>query len=616
MRFVFALLITTATITAADLPRPLARHPGNIFIEGEAIQLTVSTTQPTWRLRDYDAHTKTVEAQNGNLNLGKLPIGYYELRRPDQKDTDPDKTTVGVIAPLQSPTPDKSPISIDVAMAWIYKDPAIQPSVINLCQLAGINWVRDRLSWPEMEPTRGHFAGRNIYDETAAIQSAAGLKVLTVNHISPPWANPDAKHFPLDLRDEYEFQKAMAARFKGKVLAMEPWNEADIKEFGGHTGSEMATLQKAAWFGQKAGNPDIITCENVFAIARQSTLDDFGANEASAYFDTYNLHHYVYLEKYPAYYAAHRAVSGGKPMWVTECNITVIWEGDPKLQEPNDTELHYGAHRVAKIFAASLYQGSSNTFYFMLPHYSERNLQYGVLHQDLTPRPAYIALAAVGRLMAGATPIGKVKNDDPKYHAYLFRAMPDGKHRFVLVGWYDAPAERPLQIDVPIEALYDNLGRQLDPPKHGKLKINGSPQFVVMESDPSSKLQLDPPPAHPARDTSEPCPVVIQALPTTPIILNDSAYAIDPGETIKIPLFAYNFGAKSAHAKLEVTAPKNWTAHLVTTELDIPPGARVSLPELILDAHDTLKSQINTIRINTTCGESGNTVLSFRLISP
>ncbi len=143
---------------------------------------------------------------------------------------------------------------------------------------------------------------------------------------------------------------------------------------------------------------------------------------ASPYFDTYNLHHYVYLEKYPAYYAAHRAVSGGKPMWVTECNITVVWEGDPAKQEPNDTELHYGAHRVAKIFAASNYLGSSNTFFFMLPHCVEHNLQYGLLHQDLTPRPAYAGWPPSvdwQQQPAGATPIGKVKNDDPKYHAYL-----------------------------------------------------------------------------------------------------------------------------------------------------------------------------------------------------
>ena len=35
----------------------------------------------------------------------------------------------------------------------------------------------------------------------------------------------------------------------------EPWNEPDIDVFGGHTGAEIASLQKAAWLGLKAGNP-------------------------------------------------------------------------------------------------------------------------------------------------------------------------------------------------------------------------------------------------------------------------------------------------------------------------------------------------------------------------
>ena len=229
-------------------------------------------------------------------------------------------------------------------MAWIYKDPAVQPKVINLCKIAGVNWVRDRLSWPDLEPTKGHYAGHNIYDGTAQIQTDAGLRVLQVNHISPPWANADTRHFPPDLREVYQFNREMASRFKGKVLALEPWNEADIDMFGGHTGSEMATLQKAAYWGQKAGNPDIITCENVFAIARQTTLDDFGANDASPYFDTYNLHHYVTLDKYPAYYAAHRAPS---PV-ASRCgsaNATSRSGGAAILRskEPSEQELRAGA---------------------------------------------------------------------------------------------------------------------------------------------------------------------------------------------------------------------------------------------------------------------------------
>ncbi len=112
---------------------------------------------------DYDHKVTDVTSKDGKLDLGKLPIGYYELRRGNETEK---TTTVGVIAPLSAPTPDDSPISIDVAMAWIYKAPTTQQSVINLCKIAGINWVRDRLSWPDMEPEKGKYVEHNIYDDT------------------------------------------------------------------------------------------------------------------------------------------------------------------------------------------------------------------------------------------------------------------------------------------------------------------------------------------------------------------------------------------------------------------------------------------------------------------
>ena len=90
-------------------------------------------------------------------------------------------------------------------------------SVANLCALAGMNRVRDRLSWPELEPKKGEFAATNRYDWSVQAQSAAGLQVLQVGHHSPAWANPNGKRFPLDLRDAYNFHRALAQRWQGEV---------------------------------------------------------------------------------------------------------------------------------------------------------------------------------------------------------------------------------------------------------------------------------------------------------------------------------------------------------------------------------------------------------------
>ena len=131
------------------------------------------------------------------------------------------------------------------------------------------------------------------------IQHEAGLKILQVNHASPPWANKNQSHFPEDLRDVYHFYRGLAERWNGFVDAIEPWNEPDIELFGGHTGCEIASFQKAAYLGLKAGNPNLPVCESVFAIDCAVTLNEFTANDVFPYFDRYNLHHYTALPTYP-----------------------------------------------------------------------------------------------------------------------------------------------------------------------------------------------------------------------------------------------------------------------------------------------------------------------------
>ncbi len=83
-----------------------------------------------------------------------------------------------------------------------------------------------------------------------------------------------------------------------------------------------------------------------------------------------------------------------------------------------------------------LNEGPAELFYFILGHYVEAKTQFGLLHRDLTPRqPGYCAMAAVGRLLADAKPLGEIKRDPKNLRAYVFHAMPDGQARDVIVAW-------------------------------------------------------------------------------------------------------------------------------------------------------------------------------------
>src|SRR5208282_6036049 len=251
-------LLAEATAGTRAVPHPLPSHSGNLFLAGENVTLPAPPPGDgdTWRVVDYEERSVAAGRVNASpIELGRLPVGYYELRRTAGQVTN--RVSIGVLEALRAPTPRSSPIDIDVAMAWFYPKDKMA-SVANLCALAGMNRVRDRLSWPELEPRKGQFASTDRYDWSVQAQSAAGLKVLEVDHLSPPWANPNTKRFPLDLRDAFNFYRTLAQRWRGEIDAFEPWNEADITMFGGHTGGEMASLQKAAYLGLKAGNPKII----------------------------------------------------------------------------------------------------------------------------------------------------------------------------------------------------------------------------------------------------------------------------------------------------------------------------------------------------------------------
>ncbi len=599
-------LVQGLPANARTIPAPAPAHPGNIFLAGQRVEVPCPFGENTnWRAVDYDGKTvATGQVEHGRADLGQLPVGYYELS--DTAEPGTNRVFSGVLRRVKAPTPLTSPICIDVAMAWFYP-PDKMRTVANLCAFAGINRVRDRLNWAEMEPERGHFSGPNRYDASARAQSEAGLQVLQVMHRSPAWANPDTRRFPLDLRDIYNFDKAMAQRWRNQVVAFEPWNEADIEVFGGHTGSEMASLQKAAYLGLKAGNPNIIACWNVFAIHRASTLRDMRQNQAWPYFDTFDLHHYEPFANYPKLYADFRAASAGRPLWVTECSVPVKWHGDPHLEEPTPEDLRIQSQRVPKTYALAIHEGAKAVFYFLLPHYVEGQTQFGILHRDLTPRPAYVALAAAGRLLAGARPLGRLRTASASIHGYLFRAKPDGTPADVLVIWSDHDTDLELP-ETPI-ACSDHLGRNIE--TDGRwLRLTPAPKYVLFS--PGAHFDLASPPATPPFLPGKPSPIVLQALlPERTIVLNKSAYKLPALQPAAIPVYAYNFGKQTVHGRVEVKAPSDCRVQF-PEEVTLQPGDRKELAfHLTCDSTNT---SVITLRVVGHFGAAGKAVLSLRLI--
>ncbi len=215
------------------------------------------------------------------------------------------------------------------------------------------------------------------------------------------------------------------------------------------------------------------------------------------------------------------------------------------------------------MFAEALHEGPEKAFYFILEDYVERQLQYGLLHHDMTPRPAYLSFAAVGRLLNGASPLGRVDLGDDKLKGYLFKTKVDGNDRETLVAWSET---KPTGVDIPnVENAYDYLGRDLG--KSGQVQLSRATVYMVLPPGGSKGLKIVAPPAKAAWVNSPPaCAVVLQLLGATDF--KQSGFLVDKSKDLR--LVAYNFGDKPAHGKFSMqgaTGPSD--------SIDIPAGARI-----------------------------------------
>ena len=635
-------------VVQRTIPTPLAERPGNVYLYTETVWVKVPAEVPketrSWRVLDDKGRmvrsgifSEDSSAPPSRIRLEQLPIGWYRVEFLDEQRTRLHWTTAAVLQKLTAPIPQDSPICVDSATAWFAKDkPDNQARFASLAALAGVNWIRDRLTWRELEPKPGQFnKTATTYDSAAAIQTNYGLKVLQVFHLTPDWAwdtKLDGEHpsgrFARDLRHVYRFCKTMARRFKGRVPAWEPWNEANVSTFGGHTVDEMGSFQKAAYLGFKAGDPAVTVCWNVYTTTptpqhTQGLLD----NEAWSYFDTYNIHTYDWAHDYERLWAPARQAACGKPIWVTEADRGLKFAGpEPWCELSREDEIRK-ARYIAQSYASSLYAGSIRHFHFILGHYHEgsNGVQFGLLRMDMTPRPAYVALAAVGRLLAGAKCLGRwpVPESDDAY-VIAFRARPDGLQRDVLVAWAEKKVDWPgrAKTKVPfslpeswrLEGVFDYLGRRLD---EMPAELSGEALFIVLPAGQTDKVQLTTI-ARSERRKDNICPIVLQVqLPRSASMKIEPLpwsqgyeYRIEPDKPYHLRMFAYNFANEPAKGTIRVTGkPSGWQLDKETWNLSIAPMQR----ELFEASLTIPAGRDGTLQLTGDLGSTGKAVLAFRL---
>jgi hypothetical protein len=589
-----------------------SRRDSHVFLRGEKVVLSlpsdIAGTPQEFRI----LNERHEEIRRGNFSApfvdgGALPVGWYRIEFLDEQNGVLGFTTAAVLESLAEDVPKDSPICLDGAMAWLgEKDQGDWKLLAQLARLAGVNWIRDRIHWREMQEAPGAFASKNKYDVSADVQSTQGLQILQVFHTRPTWAlapgsNPERPR--TDLRLLYEFCRGMAKRFEGRVQAWEPWNEGNARNFGGFTIEELCVLQKAAYLGFKAGDPDLTVCWNPLGgINIESQTQSILRNETWPYYDVYSIHSYDWPHAYEGLWRYAREAASGKALWVTESDRGMTAAPDSTGGDFSPENDRRKAEFIAQSYVRSLFSGASRHFHFILGHYmeGENRTQFGLLRKDHTPRPSYVALAALGRILAGGQCLGRREIEgQPNVHVYAFRARPDGKPRDVLVAWTERQgdwsvrgverADWPLSESLHVEAVYDYLGRTLEAAVPAQL--SPAPIFLVLPQGESEKLSLRTVATVSLREGT-PSPVVLQFdAPGTPPVLRsigwsqEAAYEFSAGATVEAVLTVYNLGAESATGTLKLeNLPLGWRAEPSQWNVTLDPmeqeemALRITLP--------------------------------------
>jgi len=514
------------------------------------------------------------------------------------------------LKPMASPAPK---LAVDAAHSWLIPANQFDAGAALIAQ-AGFACARERMNWGEVESTRGEFRWGK-YDLSANAARDHGLQVCQVFHSIPPWARSDraANRYPDDLRDTYNFCRAAALHFQGRVQTWEVWNEADIREFSPETGDAYAAFLKAAYLGFKRGNPEVQVTQVSMALGAGSFEEALFRNDTAAYMDIFNYHIYDQPSVYPARAQGHFDLMDqyrlpGMPVWLTEAGI-VLQAVSGTL---SNADRQKQADFIPKSYAMSLASSTDRHFFFVFPHYLENGHEFGALDAQMRPYPGYQALKSVTAMLGKAAYLGRVKLGEGRgLDAHLF----DNGIDHTLIIWHDGgPVTVPLPQAAKGASIYNCMGDEIG--KAGAtLDAGASPRYLrtakgAIHADGKSlatRRVFGPRP--PASTT------VVRVVPPAGLGGKDiEAYRVKAGQSIDLQVEVYNFSDHAGESRCVVEPPPGWQANPSTFSAPIGAmGRQTRTVSVLPGSAGGLRRQTLRFNLEGPAGSSGTAVLDVLL---
>jgi hypothetical protein len=137
--------------------------------------------------------------------------------------------------------------------------------IINTSRSMGFNWAKFQAPWKDFEGSKGAY-GWGGMDYIVDTLSGGGLNILASIVKAPDWSRPGntdrgVEGPPANNQDYADFVGAFAARYKGRVKAIEVWNEQNLHyEWGNEPldPNRYVDLLCKAYQAIKAADPNMV----------------------------------------------------------------------------------------------------------------------------------------------------------------------------------------------------------------------------------------------------------------------------------------------------------------------------------------------------------------------
>ena len=305
----------------------------------------------------------------------------------------------------------------------------------------GFTWTKQQIIWRDIEVSKGHYEWGQL-DEVVDTLNRSRINVMLSIVKSPTWATPAGLDdgTPLNSQDFGDFMRAVATRYKGKVLAYELWNEENLAaETGGRINPAFyVQMLKAGYLGVKGIDPSAIVVMGALsptgvnnpqiAVNDLIYLDQLykvNGGEVKNYFDVLGSHPYgmsnppntlysegttgpdnkfitddsFYFRRFEQQYAImQRYGDGDKQVWLSEWGWGSDYRPDGYQEFNTVTEqmrAKYVTDAILQMRARNPYMGVTflwNLNWSVIGNWYDGPSHYSIISGDYTKRPVYDAL--------------------------------------------------------------------------------------------------------------------------------------------------------------------------------------------------------------------------------